>query len=304
MDAFAGTGDRFSLSPDGEDRMTAHEIQLNNPGRTGLANYRLYVLPRSADPFDYALVSPVTEKELLSRGLDGPLEIHGYQPILEKVGSKVKEYLHTRIMKARDSNFRSRRVLRWGSAAGIVSCLTFVFSGFIDDLLLDPVFLSTIVFTFYSEFQEKRKLNQVRQKIENISFVCNPLLSALFESFSRLPDGDLPPVDWSEIISGMPAEEVQTLFGVIADFTGFRRRKDWETKKRHAERDATSPGLTGYIARIWSRYYQGKLDDHREMLKHRRRLSSGYAEMYEYLLEASPESIVGLPMSRNIEETP
>ncbi|MFC1851883.1 hypothetical protein ACFL27_16955 [candidate division CSSED10-310 bacterium] len=279
--------------------MAVHEIKLGVSEKSSLEDSIVYVVPRSPDPYDYALISPLREKDLLRKGIEGPLEFQGYAPILEKVEAKVKEFLHNKIMKRYRRNLAVRRVFRWGSALGILSCFLFFFSGFFDDMLCDPLFLFIIGYTFYREYREQRNLEYIQSKIDSIKFVENPLLTAIYNNFKNLETPDYRALEWSSVQSEMKSHQVDQTFAAITEYLGYKDKKRWQSRVNYL----TAPNVennyfTHMLLKLISQFYQRKLAKYYDDIKHRKRLKAGYYDIYEHLLESRTSKSDNVTVSR------
>lgn len=267
--------------------MVVHELYFGKTNKSEFENEAVYIIPRSADPYDYALISHFREKELLKNGLKKNIKFYGYKPILETVESKVKEFFQNRILKRFNKNFGNRRFYRLGSLFGIVACFFFVFSGFIDDFLLDPLFLFIIGQSVYREIKDRKHLNEINKHIEDIEFIENPVLTAIYENFKDIDKEDYTAPNWEKIFQSVPQKELLSLLHSLSEFLNYSNSRSWNRKLTYLETDLGNQTFYNKMktkVKLW--YYNQKKDQHAFEIRNRKRLKPGYYEIYEQLLEA------------------
>lgn len=185
----------------------------------------VYLIPRSESPTDYAIVTRLNQSEILKKGLEGELVFHAYEPICDTVEREVKDYLRSIFEAQRKENKMARRIIRsLCIVAPMVAAFNFL-TGFFDDIVIDTIVIGTLIHTIYSSKKEKKNIESVYQKIENIKFVHNPLLENAFTAFKNLPTDKFSLIDLEQIANRMSEKELSNTINALKWYLGKLKKK-------------------------------------------------------------------------------
>lgn len=260
--------------------MAIHQLSLGTKTNRWDNYSIIFIIPRSARVDDFAIISPWSERQLFKKGFPDSLEIYGYKPVLEKIEQRIKEFLKNKVLERHSKNYNLRRFMRWGSAAGIVACFFFVFSGFFDDILFDPFFATVFGYTIFREYEEKKSLNQWNKRIDTLKVKESAILSALFHNFTQLDSDDYVAIDWEKTVRKEPLDIILSLRTALSTFLGFRHFSD-------EEKDSGTMGFFSIsIARSFRLFVVRQFALTRsERARKELKIGPGYFEIYKGFLE-------------------
>ncbi|MBN2056844.1 hypothetical protein JW905_18095 [bacterium] len=282
--------------------MSFHEIQMKS-GRDRNQN-RVYIIPRSKDPTDVAIITTMDEEELLRRGIKGEIVFHSFEPSRAEMETRVKEFLKARFRQVLKDNRDHYRKLKLALLIPPVLALLFIFSGFFDDILIDLAVVAFFLFLHRAELRERSNINRIEASIQALTVQENPLLTAIYASFQEL-DGDafeLPDLD--TIKEQMPDSDIADTLEAIGSFLHMGRIRTLQ--RQLAQLDTAYSYANGvrrmglYLLRT-VRTWQLRAEQKR--IRTSIGFRPGFRDVYEILLEDGRQEYVSL-MRRSTGDGP
>jgi len=237
------------------------EIPIRQQIQNWQMDQHVFIIPRSADPLDYGVITTLDDDELLRRGLKGEINFHGFGPDTQAAEREIKQYLRGLIRTKLGYRNRKRKRIKLGL---LPVWLLLVITPLIGDGFLVGVIMVALLL-FFHKAQQQELLNQQRiaVRIDQVRIQENPLLSAAFASFRSLDTaaGTEPHlVDFSRSATDMKQDERALTVEVIRRYLDLHGAGPLQRAIRRADRDVQyAQGVGAVVTRIRRAYLRLKV---------------------------------------------
>jgi hypothetical protein len=228
--------------------MPLREIPLRRRVRELELDQHVFVLPRSADPGDYGVITTLDDDELLRRGLRGQIRFHGFKAALESSEREVKRFFRE-LLKRRVGRRNQRR--RWLRSAFLPLLLLILLAPPLgDEVLFGAGMIVVVALMHRAQQREHAHRLRVVERLDRVEVRENPLLTAIHESLASLDGSEYRLVDFEAATRGMDPEEVDVTVEAIRRYLALAGAGPIGRRiERLSARIAGRPGVRSLLTR-------------------------------------------------------